>query len=116
MMDAKVVEANTSEDTEDYQERVENFNFDNVLDKVFDYASVQEAIVCSRDNKIVLDLRDKNCIYNQEHHNGEDSTDILLDNQSTVHMMVNSKFLKNIRKSEEVLQLYTSAGMAKVIY
>ena len=31
-------------------------------------------------------------------------------------MMVNSKLLKNIRKSEQVLQLYTNVGMTRVTY
>ena len=68
MIDAKVVDADTSGDTEDLKEalnKLEDFDFDNVLDKESDYAFVQEAIMCSHDNEVVLDLRDKDCIYNQ---------------------------------------------------
>ena len=68
----------------------------NVLDKESDYVFVQEAIVCGNENEVLLDLRSNDCIYNQEYHDGEDFTDILLDNQSTIHIMVNSKFLKNV--------------------
>ena len=85
-----------------------------MLDKESDYAFVQEAVEYSHDNEVVLDLQGNDCIYNQEHHDGGTSTDILLDNQSTVHMMVNSKLLKNIRKSNQVLRLNTNAGMARV--
>ena len=76
-----------------------------MLDKESDYAFVQEAIVCGNENEVVLDLRGKDCIYSQEHHDGENSTDILLNNQSTVHMMVNLTFLKNVRVTKQVLQL-----------
>ena len=118
-MDAEVVDAEDSGDTNDVKgaiAEVEDFNFDNVLDKESDYAFLQDAIVCENENEVVLDLRGKDCIYNQEHQDGEDSTDILLDNQSTVHMVVNFKFLKNVRVSKQVLRLYTSDGMTRVIH
>lgn len=118
-MDSKVVDAKESEDIEDIKDaldKFDDFDFDNVLNKESNYTFVQVAIMCSHDNEVVLDLRGKDCIYNQEHYDGEDSTDILLNNQSTIHMIMNSKFLKNIRKFEQALQLYTNAGMAKVIY
>ena len=35
---------------------------------------------------------------------------ILLDNQSTVHVFWNRKFLHNIRKADRPLHLYTNAG------
>ena len=77
-MDSVVVgtEENESEDTEDVKDAVaklDDFDFDNVLDKESDYAFVQEAIVCENENEVVLDLRGKDCIYNQEYHDGEDS-------------------------------------------
>ena len=103
MVDIKVVGAKVSDDTEDHQEGLDDYNFDNVLDKRSNYAIVQEAIECIPNNEVVLDLQRKDCIYNQEHQDGEDSTDILLNNQSTIHMMVNPKLLKVIRKSEQVL-------------
>ena len=117
LMDAEVVDAEDSGDTDDVKgaiAEVEDFDFDNVLDEESDYAFVQDAVVCENENVVVLDLRGKDCIYNQEHQDGEDSTDILLDNQSTVHMVVNPKFLRNIRVSKQVLRLYTNAGMALV--
>ena len=116
MMDAKVIDAGARDNTKDHQEGLDNFNFNNVLDKESNYAFVQEVAECSPENEVVLDLRGNDCTYNQEHHEGEDFTDILLDNQSTVHMMVNPKLLKNIRKSEQMLRLYTNAGMARVTH
>ena len=110
-MDAEVVDAEDSGNTNDVKgaiAEVEDFDFDNVLDKESDYAFVQDAIVCEIENEVVLDLRGKDCIYNQEHQDGEDSTDIILDKQSTVHMVVNSNFLRNIRVSKQVLRLYTN--------
>ena len=118
-MDSKVVDAEESEDTDDIKDaldKLDNFDFDNMLGEESDYEFVQEVIVCSHDNEVVLDLRGKDCIYNQEHYIGDNSTDILLDNQSTVHMTMNSKFLKNIIKSKQVLQLYPNAGVAKLMY
>ena len=50
MMDAKVIDANTSEDTEDLLDKLDNFDFDNVLDEQSDYAFVQEANMCCYDN------------------------------------------------------------------
>ena len=100
-------DAKVSDNTKDHQEGLDNFNLDNVLDKESNYVFVQEAVVCSLDNEVVLDFRGIDWTYNQEHHEGEDSTNILLDNQSTVHMIVDPKLLKNIRKSEQVLRLYT---------
>ena len=87
-----------------------------MLDKESDYTFVQEVIKCTNNNKVVLELQWKDCIYNQEHHEGEDSTAILLNNQSTILMMVNPKLLKNIRKSEQVLRLYTNAGMVRMTW
>ena len=39
-MDAKVVDAKVSDTTEDHQEGLDDFNFDNVLDKESDYTFV----------------------------------------------------------------------------
>ena len=86
------------------------------MDKESNYAFVQEAIECTNDNEVVLNLRGKDYIYIQEHSKEEDCTDILLNNQSTIHMMVNPQLLKNILKLEQMLQLYTNTGMARVTY
>ena len=102
MIDAEVVDADASEDTEDLLNKLDNFDLDNVLDKESDCAFVWEVVEYSRDNEVVLGLQGKNYIYNQEHYDREDSTNILLDNQSNIHMTVNSKLFKNIRKSEQV--------------
>ena len=58
-MDAKVIDAKVVEDKEDHQEGLYNFNFDDILDKESDYAFVQEAIECTHDNEVVLDLRER---------------------------------------------------------
>ena len=58
-MDAEVVDAEDSGDTDDVEgaiAEVEDFDFDNVLDKESDYAFVQDAIVCENENEVVLDL------------------------------------------------------------
>ena len=115
-MDAKVVDAEVVENNKDHWEGLDDFNFADVLEKESGYAFVKQAIECVNDNEVVLDLWGKYCIHKQEHHEGENSTNILLDNQSTVYMIVNSKFLKNDRVSIQVLRLYTNAGMAKVMH
>ena len=56
MMDAKVVDTKVVEDNKDHQEGLDDFNSNNVWDEESDYAFVQEAIECTNDNEVVLDL------------------------------------------------------------
>ena len=51
-------------------------------------------------SEIVLDLRDKNYVFNQTgSHKSMNLYDMLCDNQSTCDVIVNPSFVKNIRFS-----------------
>ena len=47
MMDGKVVDADANDNTEDHQEGLDNFNFNNVSDIKSNYTFVQEVVKCS---------------------------------------------------------------------
>ena len=64
---------------------------------------------------IVLDLRDKNHVFNQTgSHKSMDLFDMLCDNQSTCDVIVNPSFVKNIRSSTVKLILRTQAGECRI--
>jgi hypothetical protein len=65
--------------------------------------------------EIIVDLRDKNHIFNQTgSHKSMNLYDILCDNQSTCDVIVNGAMVINIRNSPTALRLRTQAGECRI--
>ena len=73
---------------------------------------VQDIVEYDKDSEVVYDLKGKDRIFSQKDHNRDNSSDILLNNQSTVYTIVNEQFFTNIRKSKQVFCLYTNTRCA----
>jgi hypothetical protein len=66
-------------------------------------------------SEIIVDLRDKNHVFNQTgSHKSMNLFDILCDNQSTCDVIVNGSMVINIRKSNVALRLRTQAGECRI--
>ena len=68
-----------------------------------DFASVPDLVECDKDNEVVYYIQEKDGIFNHKDHNGGNLSDILLNNQSTVHITMNPQFLTNSKKAKQVL-------------
>ncbi|OEU11892.1 hypothetical protein FRACYDRAFT_245012 [Fragilariopsis cylindrus CCMP1102] len=76
---------------------------------------VQFKTVNGNSNDIIVDLRDKNHVFNQTgSHKSMNIFDILCDNQSTCDVIVNSSMVSNIRKAPMALRLRTQAGDCRI--
>ena len=76
---------------------------------------VQFKTVNGNSNDIIVDLRDKNHVFNQTgSHKSMNIFDILCDNQSTCDVIVNSSMVSNIRTAPMALRLRTQAGDCRI--
>lgn len=74
-----------------------------------------ETIHNGNSSEIIVDLREKNHVFNQTgSHKSMNLFDILCDNQSTCDVIVNGSMVINIRTPKVILRLRTQAGECRI--